>query len=109
MASHEFGIMQETPAFGQRFDEYQPDKYHCIKVDDDAVEQVAEVLCEVDCYWHTLDVPGKGLAYCGITLIPPSSIPKMDKMIAGLPEFTQLHQLLMQALKENRYLIHYGF
>ena len=49
MASHEFGIMQEAPVLGQRFDEYEPDKYHCIKVDDDVLELVAEQLCAADC------------------------------------------------------------
>ena len=108
MASHEFGIMQEAPVLGQRFDEYEPDNYHCIKVDDDVLELVAEQLCAADCYWHALDVPGKGLAYCGITLIPPASLPLMCDIIAEVPELADLHRMLIQAWKEDKYVIHYG-
>lgn len=108
MASHEFGIMQEAPALGQRFDEYEPDKYHCIKVDDDVLELVAEQLCAADCYWHALDVPGKGLAYCGITLIPPASLPLMCDIIAAVPELADLYRMFTRAWKEDKYVIHYG-
>lgn len=34
MANHEFGIMQNQPMNKERFDEYEPNKYDCIVVDD---------------------------------------------------------------------------
>ena len=37
MPKHEFGIMQEAPAPGVRYDEYEPQRYRCIAVDDDAL------------------------------------------------------------------------
>lgn len=74
MAKHEFGIMQTAPEQGRRYDDYEPQKYDCISVDDDYVEAVDANLNHVNFYWHTLDVPAKGLAYTGITLIPPTSI-----------------------------------
>ena len=74
MAKHEFGIMPEAPRRGERYDRYEPEKYACISVDDDYVEAITERLTAIDFYWHTLSVKGKGLAYCGITLIPPSSL-----------------------------------
>ena len=55
-----------------------------------------------------LDVPGKGLAYCGITLIPPASLPLMCDIIAAVPELADLHRMLIQAWKEDKYVIHYG-
>ena len=70
MAKHEFGIMQNAPQRGVRYDEYEPWKYNCISVNDDYLEDVAANFNHIDCYWHTLDVKGKGIAYCGITLIP---------------------------------------
>ena len=76
--------------------------------DDDVLELVAEQLCAADCYWHALDVPGKGLAYCGITLIPPASLPLMCDIIAAVPELADLHRMLIQAWKEDKYVIHYG-
>ena len=64
MAMHEFGIMKELPKAGCRYDEYVPEKYDCISIDDDFVEVFANMLLEVDMYWHTIDITGKGLAYC---------------------------------------------
>lgn len=40
MAKHEFGIMQEAPQAGQRYDSYEPWKYHCISVDDAYMEDI---------------------------------------------------------------------
>jgi len=74
MAKHEFGIMPVAPQPGKRYDQYGPWKYGCISVDDDYLEGIIEKLTSIDFYWHTLSVKGKGLAYCGITLIPPSSL-----------------------------------
>ena len=65
MAMHEFGIMKELPQAGCRYDEYIPEKYDCISIDDDIVEVFAKGLLDVDMHWHTIDVTGKGLAYCG--------------------------------------------
>ncbi|MBE5972711.1 MAG: hypothetical protein E7246_09380 [Lachnoclostridium sp.] len=41
MAKHEFGIMQNAPKPGERYDEYEPQKYLCISVDDNYVEKQA--------------------------------------------------------------------
>ena len=40
MANHEFGIMQNQPMNKERFDEYEPNKYDCIVVDDNFIEQI---------------------------------------------------------------------
>ena len=74
MAMHEFGIMREIPQAGCRYDEYVPEKYDCISIDDDIVEVFAKKLLDVDMCWHTIDITEKGLAYFGITLIPPASL-----------------------------------
>ncbi len=108
MATHEFGIMDRAPRPGERYDEYQPEKYRCIAVDDDWVEPVMPELADVDCFWHTLDTPGKGLDYCGINLIPPDSLDKMLHSIEAIPAFDGLKKLLQTAKKEGKYVIHYG-
>ena len=81
MANHEFGIMQNQPMNKERFDEYEPNKYDCIVVDDNFIEPILIDLQKLDCYWHTLQNPGKGLAYCGITLIPPESMDILIKIL----------------------------
>lgn len=105
MAKHEFGIMQSPPIKGVRYDEYEPEKYNCISVDDDFIEGILEALDEIDFYWHTLDVKGKGIAYCGITLIPPESLEAFIGVIKDIPELKQLSET---ALKQSKWIIHYG-
>ncbi len=108
MAKHEFGIMETAPKSGERYDEYEPQKYHCITVDDDYIEDILERFNDIDFYWHSLDVPGKGLAYCGITLIPPSSDKAFVAAIEDIPELSGLKALLQKAMDENKFVIHFG-
>ena len=108
MARHEFGIMQDSPQQGQRYDAYEPWKYHCIDIDDDNLEGIVHNFTQIDFYWHTLDVKGKGLAYCGITLIPPCSIQEFIDVIKDIPALSELKVLSEKALSENKWIIHYG-
>ena len=71
MARHEFGMMPQAPAAGQRFEQYEPGKYRCIPVEDDEIERLLPETLGLPMYWHTVDRPGRGLCYTGITLIPP--------------------------------------
>ena len=70
MARHEFGMMPQAPAAGQRFEKYEPGKYRCIPVEDDEIERLLPETLGLPMYWHTVDRPGRGLCYTGITLIP---------------------------------------
>lgn len=108
MAKHEFGIMNKAPSAGKRYDAYDPNKYNCIPVDDDYMEAVAAELQNLHCYWHSLDVPQKGLAYCGITLIPSESLESFISVIENHDGFEPLKQLAQKALDEGKYIIHYG-
>ncbi|MGN0453276.1 MAG: hypothetical protein ACI4GZ_05700 [Ruminococcus sp.] len=108
MAKHDFGIMQNSPKKGKRYDVYEPRKYNCITVSDEYIEEIAANLDDIDCYWHSLDVPGKGIAYCGITLIPPSSMQAFISVIETSPGLSELKALLRKAYTENKWIIHYG-
>lgn len=107
MAMHEFGIMREIPQAGCRYDEYVPEKYDCISIDNDIVEVFANGLLDLEMHWHTIDVTGKGLAYCGITLIPPASLCSVIDMIDGFEELLELRKLFNQAQQQNLYVIHF--
>ena len=63
-----------------------------------------------DCYFHTLKTKRKGLAYCGITLIPPESMERFREILLMKDriEYTELISLLDKGIKENRYIIHFG-
>ena len=108
MAKHEFGIMMDAPQPSKRYDKYEPEKYACISVDDVYLESIAEKILSIDFYWHTLSVKGKGLSYCGITLVPPSSLRAFIDAIADNPELSKLAELLEKARDNNKWVIHYG-
>ena len=108
MAKHEFGIMQTAPQKGQRYDVYSPQKYNCITVDDDCLEDIVANFNDIDFYWHSLDVPGKGIAYYGITLIPPVSMQEFISVIKNVPELSELKALAKKAYAENKWIIHFG-
>ena len=108
MAKHEFGIMMDTPQTGKRYDKYEPWKYDCISVDDDYVEGIAEKLNFIDFYWHTLSIKGKGLAYCGISLVPPCSLNALLDVIEDSPALYELKRLLEKTLVRNYSVIESG-
>ena len=108
MAKHEFGIMMDTPKPDKRYDKYEPEKYVCISVDDVYLEDIAERLLSIDFYWNTLSVKGKGLSYCGITLIPPGSLKAFIDAIVDNSELSKLKELLEKALDNSKWVIHYG-
>lgn len=106
--THEFGIMAEDPLHGERYDSYEPWEYNAISVHDDFIEPLMPHLNEIDMFWHTVDVPGKGLAYCGITLIPPTALPQVLEIIRSVPELKPLSELVECAIKKQRYIMHFG-
>ena len=108
MPRHEFAMMPFAPRYGKRYDKYEPQKYSCISIEDEYIEHIAVELQSVDFYWHTLSVKGKGLAYWGITLIPPSSLKAFIKIIEKDPVLSELTELLDKALDENKWVIHFG-
>ena len=110
MANHEFGIMQNQPMNKERFDEYEPNKYDCIVVDDNFIEPILIDLQSIECYWHTLQKPAKGITYYGITLIPPKSIDKFINilLVQDKVEYAYLISLFNKAKENNKYIIHFG-
>ena len=108
MPKHDFGIMPEKPVSGKRYDKYEPRKYNCISVDDDFLSPYLEDLGKVKSYWHTLDRPENGLAYYGITLIPPDSLETIVKILEDDARFSELTEMLLSAQRDNKYIIHYG-
>lgn len=108
MAYHEFGIMQQAPEQETRYDTYEPQRYHCIRVSDDALAAIVKDLDWLETYWHTRAVPKSGLCYCGITLIPPSSLPTFIAHLPDTPAFSALKALVTTALEDHRWVIHFG-
>ncbi len=108
MLKHEFGIMPTSPKSGERFDNYAPEKYDCITIHDDHMLPLLRRFKEIDFYWHTIDRPEKGLAYYGITLIPPTSMDAVLNVIRGKRKLRELEKLVIRAKDEGSFIIHFG-
>jgi hypothetical protein len=75
---------------------------------DDFIEPLLSELLDIDFYWHSIDVPGKGLAYFGINIIPPESLDSLMNMIFDIADLSLLKELLMKAKADNKFVIHFG-
>ncbi len=100
--------MPQEPAKDVRYDEYEPQKYACISVPDDAIEGILQDLNEIEFFHHVVDEPKKGLAYYGITLIPPASEQNFIDVIGDNGELANLKALLETALMFDKWIIHFG-
>ena len=106
--THAFGIMNQPPRPGQRYDDYAPERYVCAWAEDDELGEAAEALSGADCYWGTLDRPEKGLAWCGVTLLPPESLPCLLAALEGRPALQAVYRLLRRAEQAHQFVIHFG-
>ena len=108
MLTHEFGIMPKAPGPGERFDCYEPKKYRCVSVPDEAIEPLLEAFRCGKTYWHTLDRPELGLANWGITLIPPETLDAYLAIVWKKPGLTELAALFVKAKTSDSFVIHFG-
>ena len=109
MPNHEFGIMPTSPKAYELFETYEPEKYNCISINDDYIELIMAAINKIDCYWHTLQRPGKGLAYYGVTLIPPQSMADfVDIWECKKQEYYPLISLVKKAQEGGNFIIHFG-
>ena len=108
MAKHEFGIMDIAPTLKQEYNKYEPEKYHCISVEDEYIEPLLKELSVIPCYCHSLKQEKRGLAYYGITLIPPHSLKEFISVIDSKMQFNELRNLLSKASNDNKFVIHFG-
>ncbi len=108
MAKYEFGIMENPPENGRRYDDYDPENYaRLIAVEDDIFDPFL-IEFKGTVYWHTIDMKGEGIAMAGINLIPPESSAVIADMITGNDKLQALKKLLTEAVNENRFVILFG-
>ena len=117
MIKAEFGIIND---FDEKKDYtgYHPEKYNCVAIDDDLyLNDWWSDLSRID----TLNVyskgvlqPQKALSRHGITIIPTKSLPDFldivvkDKRYKEDANLVALAALIDEAIKEQKYVIHYG-
>ena len=113
MIKTEFGIIEEIEET-QKYS-YEPEKYHCVYIDDEAyIDDWWDKLLIMKTYFHNLNRPEFGLARCGITLIPPESLPAFqeivlsDRRINEDEHLVALADKIQEAINRNKFMIHYG-
>lgn len=50
MPKHEFGLMEKPPRLHARYDKYEPEKYHCVEIDDDDIEPLMMEFQKIPCF-----------------------------------------------------------
>ncbi|WIY58897.1 short-chain dehydrogenase [Bacillus arachidis] len=111
--NHEFGIINDINN-QKTYKSYTPDVHNCICVNDDIISNLLKSLSTMKTYFHSLKRSEYGLAYSGITIIPPESLSQfLDVIIShkGMKQSADLNELakkIIQAKEENKYMIHFG-
>lgn len=110
----EFGIIDNFDKNKDYSSEYEPQKYNCIAIDDDIIDDWWDELVLIKTYFHNYNRPEYALARWGVTLIPPESLDAFYNIIANdsrfrdSKELENLIALIRKAISENKYVIHYG-
>ena len=109
MAKHEFGIIDAISDDMHIYEQYTPEKYHCIAVSDTLLDPFLPLMDGIPTFFHNTSQPGFGLDAAGITLIPPSSAPQFAALLQGhCPELDATAAVFRKAFETRRFVIHYG-
>lgn len=109
---YKFGIIDDF--HDKAYENYAPEKYHCISLDDEIILNLIKPLSIMKTYFHRLDCPEYGLVYHSITIITPESLSSfLDIVLSSdawkqYDELNQLAEKIVQAKNEKSYMIHYG-
>ncbi len=106
---HDFGIIDDFTS-RKNYEDYTPEKYHCISVDDDIISSLNQNLSIMKTYFHTVKNQECGLVYYGITIIPPESLAIFYETVTSSKFFKSSDELNELALKNctsyNRTKVH---
>jgi hypothetical protein len=109
----EFGIIN-TFEEDKDYSDYEPEKYKCISVDDDFINDWWSSLVLLKTYHHRFSRPDFALARWGVTLIPAESLEQLfsivanDKRSKSSRQLIELMMLIREAVAEDKFVIHYG-
>lgn len=110
---HKFGITEDIND-KSLYTNYFPELNDCIVVDDDVILEIVKDLAIMKTYYLFLTRPNFGLAYHGITIIPPQSLSFFlevilsNKKIKRFEDTAILCEMIQQAIKSNKYILHFG-
>ena len=114
MIKIEFGIIDEIEP-QKDYSKYEPEKYHCVCIDNDAYIDVWwDQLQKMPSFSICLSKPGVALDRWGVTIIPPESLWILkdivcnDSRIKTDSHLVDLVNVILRAIEENKYMIHFG-
>lgn len=113
MLAHKFGIIDDGSDLENEI-KYTPQKYKCIKVDDNLILGLIHELALMKTYFHNLSRIEFGLAYYGITIIPPESLSVFEDILLNAKKtltndnLDKLLFLVRNGLENQKHLIHFG-
>jgi hypothetical protein len=108
-----FGIVDAFDREKDYAKTYEPEKYGCIAVCEEALNDWYTFLKEMPTYYGGYSCPGFNIARYAVTLIPPSSLDLLIKTIKSSTkdEFREdsleIVELLQQARLKDKYVILY--
>jgi hypothetical protein len=109
----EFGIIDAFDREKDYAKTYEPEKYGCIAVCEEALNDWYPLLAEMRTYFGAYSRPAFNIARYAVTLIPPSSLDLLIDIIksstkeAFMEDSLEIARLLEQAKLENKYVILY--
>lgn len=114
---HEFGIIDCIIEY--KDNEYESRKYNCISIDGEFIDGIyykgfGDKMKNLGTFAHNTNRPYKDLAYYGTTLIPPSSLEQFlnilfeENIKYKSEELNKLINVISKAIKEEKWVIHYG-
>jgi len=112
MKIDEFGIINNFCP-NKKYNEYEPEKYHCVAIDDKYIDDWWDSLLMIQTYNMSLEQSQRALSRWGITLIPPESllallsIISQDKRIYEDENLVRLAEKIQEAIDKHKYMIYY--
>lgn len=109
----QFGIINKFDEI-KNYSKYEPEKYDCIAINDDIINDWWNELTFIKTYFHNYNRPSFALARWGVTLIPPESLGAFYNIVSKYAksnpstELDALMKLLIKSISDNKYVIHYG-
>lgn len=110
----EFGIIDHIDPLKNYGDSYEPEKYGCIAICDDVINEWWDDLISMKSYFHCLSREETALARWGVTLIPPESLNLLINVIQTKTsddykeDALEIVELLVKAKAQGKFVIHYG-
>jgi hypothetical protein len=110
----EFGIIDNFDKDKYYPEKYEPDRYGCIAICDDALNDWFHPFSETNTYCQTYSRPWKGFDRYGVTLIPPESLSSLIEIMLTktksefMNDALEIVNLLKEAKANEKFVIHYG-